>query len=143
MTTSQLHPIVQASLSKYAITYRVFSCDPSFADTREFCEQYGFRPDQSANAIIVVSKNAPHVFACCVVLATMKLDVNKKVCELLSIKRASFASAEQTRQMTDMEIGGVTIFGIESMPIFVDAAVLNNEETVMGSKHWSLMRIPR
>jgi prolyl-tRNA editing enzyme YbaK/EbsC (Cys-tRNA(Pro) deacylase) len=31
-----------------------------------------------------------------------------------------------------MEIGGVTVFGIESLPIYVDAAVLTVPNVVMG-----------
>ncbi|MBX9724899.1 MAG: hypothetical protein K2X81_26070, partial [Candidatus Obscuribacterales bacterium] len=50
----------------------------------------------------------------------------------LNIKKCSFASAEQTKQMTEMEIGGVTPVGVSNMPIFVDARVMENDKVVLG-----------
>jgi prolyl-tRNA editing enzyme YbaK/EbsC (Cys-tRNA(Pro) deacylase) len=60
------------------------------------------------------------------------LDVNKKVCRLLGVKRASFASGDQTVALTGMMIGGVSVFGIDGLPIYVDEALLNQQEVVMG-----------
>jgi len=123
----------QASLDQAGLNYRVLDCDPTLADTAAFCEHYHFSLSQSANAIIVAGKADPVVFACCIVLATTKLDVNKTICRLLGVKRASFASGEQTKVLTGMEIGGVTPFGIPSdIPIYIDAAVLDQAEVVMG-----------
>ena len=81
--------IVQDSLDTNGIAYRVFACDPELADTATFCEKYGFNANQSANTIIVATKAEPKQFACCVVLATTKLDVNKKVRQLLESKKVS------------------------------------------------------
>lgn len=127
----ELHQKVRESLKKYNINYKVFKCDPMFADTSAFCEQYGFKLSQSANTIIVSSKAKPATFVCCVILATTRLDVNKRVRELTG-KKGSFASSEQTIQETNMEIGGVTAPGIENMPIFIDDAVMKETEIVMG-----------
>jgi prolyl-tRNA editing enzyme YbaK/EbsC (Cys-tRNA(Pro) deacylase) len=66
------------------------------------------------------------------VLASTRLDVNKMVTKLLDIKRASFADGETTRQLTGMEIGGVTAIGISNHPIFIDAAVMDQPKVVMG-----------
>jgi hypothetical protein len=71
-------------------------------------------------------------YAACVALSTTNLDVNKKICQPLQVKKASFASMEQTIQQTDMKIGGIPIFGIRNMPIYVDSKVFYNEEIVMG-----------
>ncbi len=130
--SEQLDPRVLSILEKYNLEYKVFECDPELADTYAFCKTYGFSLSQSANTIIVASRTEPTVYACCVVLATTKLDVNKKVAELLGTKRLSFATAEQTTEITGMMIGGVVAIGIENMPIYVDAAVFDNEEIVMG-----------
>ena len=82
---------------------------------------------------MVASRTEPVLYAVCVVLATTKLDVNKAVCKLMGVKKASFASAEQTRELTGMEIGGVTPFGIPGeLPTYIDAAVMEQEEVVMG-----------
>lgn len=133
MSDASLHPNVQKALDAFGIAYEVLPCDPELADTAAFCEHYGFTLDQSANTILVASKKVePTKYAACVVLGTTKLDVNKKVCQLLDVKRASFANGEETVQLTDMMIGGVTAIGIEGMPIYVDAAVMDQQQVIMG-----------
>jgi prolyl-tRNA editing enzyme YbaK/EbsC (Cys-tRNA(Pro) deacylase) len=129
---TELHPDVKNFLDRSGIIYRVFNCNPELADTAVFCEHYGFLPRQAANTIITASKTDPVQFACCIVLGNCKLDVNKKVCQLLGVKKASFASSEQTVQLTGMMIGGVTPFGLPDMPIFIDSAVLGESEVVLG-----------
>lgn len=128
---NELHPLVKESLEKYGLDYKVFDCDPTLADTAAFCEHYGYQFEQSANTIIVALKTNPVNYVCCVVLATTKLDVNKKLREVTG-KKGSFASMDQTREQTGMEIGGVVAIGIENMPIYVDATVFDQEEIVMG-----------
>jgi prolyl-tRNA editing enzyme YbaK/EbsC (Cys-tRNA(Pro) deacylase) len=127
-----LHASVRTVADAHGLVYTVLACDPDLADTAAFCEQYGFAPGQSANTIIVAAKDDPAKLACCVVLATTKLDVNKAVRKLLGVKKASFAPQEFTRGHTGMEIGGVTAVGIEDMPIYVDAAVMDVPEIIMG-----------
>lgn len=130
---SELLGKTQAALDAASLRYKVLDCDPELADTAAFCEHYHFSLAQSANAIVVAGKADLTKYACCIVLATTKLDVNKAVCKQLGVKRASFASAKQTQELTGMEIGGVTPFGIPaSIPIFVDGAVLGQKEVVMG-----------
>jgi len=68
----------------------------------------------------------------CVVLGTTRLDVNQKVRELLGVKRLSFADSETTVALTGMMIGGVTPFGIDGLPVYVDSAVLDMPQVVMG-----------
>jgi len=130
---ASLHPSVLNELEKYDIEYEAMDCDPNLADTAAFCEHYGFSLEQSANTILVASKKIePAKYAVCVVLATTRLDVNKKVCELLGAKKASFADAEHTTTLTGMMIGGVTAIGIENLPIYVDSKVMEQEKVVMG-----------
>ncbi len=130
---SELLASTEAALDSCGIVYKVLACDPELADTAQFCEAYNFRLDQSANAIIVVGKGAERKFCCCVVLATTRLDVNKAVCKQLGVKKASFASADQTKELTGMEIGGVTPFGLPAdIPIYVDEAVMEQREVVTG-----------
>ncbi len=130
---SELLGKTQAALDVLGLHYKVLDCDPALADTAQFCAAYNFRLDQSANAIIVVGKGADPTFCCCVVLATTRLDVNKAVCKLLGVRKSSFASADQTSELTGMEIGGVTPFGLpDSLPVYVDAAVMKQKEVVIG-----------
>jgi prolyl-tRNA editing enzyme YbaK/EbsC (Cys-tRNA(Pro) deacylase) len=128
---SILHPQVLRALEQLHLEFTALQCDPSFADTAQFCQYYNFAPEQAANAIIGASKTDPVQYACCLVLANCRLDVNKKLCQLLGVKRASFASAEQTLQLTGMLIGGVTPVGLPDMPIYVDAAVMGRADGVI------------
>jgi len=133
MAAPQLDAIVVAALHKHDITYEVLACEPERADTAAFCEHYGFSMEQAANTIMVASKRVdPPRFCACVVLGTTRLDVNRTVGELLGVKRLSFADAETTSELTGMLIGGVTPFGISELPIYVDRAVMQQRQVVMG-----------
>jgi prolyl-tRNA editing enzyme YbaK/EbsC (Cys-tRNA(Pro) deacylase) len=132
MTKSEPHPAVTETLENCGITYRVFPCDAELADTAIFCEHYGFAPETTANTIIAIGKSTPPKYACGVILATTKLDVNKKISQLLGIKRCSFASGEQTMELTGMQIGGVTPFGLPDIPIYLDSRLINCPELVLG-----------
>jgi prolyl-tRNA editing enzyme YbaK/EbsC (Cys-tRNA(Pro) deacylase) len=123
---------LRASLDPLGVEYELFPCDPALADTAAFCAAYGFAPEDSANTILVIGKSSPPKYVACVVLATTRLDVNRAVRQRLGA-RASFASAEDTRALTGMEIGGVTVFGLPSgLPIWVDARVMARERIVLG-----------
>ena len=129
---SILHPAVKAGVERHAIVCRTLVCDPALADTAAFCEHYGFSLEQAANAIVVVGKTNPPKYVCCLVLATCKLDVNKRVSGLIGTKRCSFATSEQTLDQTGMEIGGVTPIGLPDMPIYIDSQVMSKGEVVIG-----------
>ncbi len=125
--------VVVAELKDLGLEHEIVPCDPDLADTAAFCEAYGYSPDDSANAIVVVGKGEPARFVMCLVLASTRLDVNKAVRKRLGVRKCSFASAEQTRELTGMEIGGVTPFGT-SMPLelWIDAAVMEREQLIIG-----------
>lgn len=130
---SILHPKVLKAIQDYGLEVEELECDPDFADTAAFNEKYGYAADQGANTIIVASRKVePQQYAVCVVLSSTRLDVNKKVTELMDIKRASFADADTTKRLTGMEIGGVTAVGISDYPILIDSAVMEQPELVMG-----------
>jgi prolyl-tRNA editing enzyme YbaK/EbsC (Cys-tRNA(Pro) deacylase) len=133
MTEASLDPLVQRALLSNDVAYEVLPCDPDLADTAAFCAHYGFAIEQAANTIVVASrKAAPPKYAACVVLGSTRLDVNKKVSELLAVKRLSFADGETTMNLTGMMSGGVTAFGIGDLPIYVDSAVMEQARVVMG-----------
>jgi prolyl-tRNA editing enzyme YbaK/EbsC (Cys-tRNA(Pro) deacylase) len=111
----------------------VVDCDPELADTAAFCAAYGYALEDSANAIVVIGKSDPPRFALCLVLATTRLDVNKTVRARLGSRKASFASADTTTDLTGMAIGGVTPFAVPAgLPIWVDAAVMTRDRIVVG-----------
>jgi prolyl-tRNA editing enzyme YbaK/EbsC (Cys-tRNA(Pro) deacylase) len=130
---------VRARLALLGVDHETLECDPDFADTAAFCARYGVPPDQSANTIVVAARKDPGVACACVVLATCRLDVNHSVCDLLGVRKASFASAEQTQALTGMMIGGVTPFGLpDALPLYVDARVMTQESVVIGGGSRSL-----
>ena len=125
-------PVIQA-LDRLGADYETVDCDPDLADTAQFCDRYGYRLDESANAILVVGKADPRVYAMCVVLATTQIDVNKVVRKKLEVKKASFASPEETTQITGMLLGGVTPFGLpETLPLWIDSRVMNCPRVIVG-----------
>jgi prolyl-tRNA editing enzyme YbaK/EbsC (Cys-tRNA(Pro) deacylase) len=124
--------------------HELFPCDPALADTAAFCAAYGFAPEDSANTIVVVGKGSPPVYAACVVLATHRLDVNRAVKGRFG-RKSSFASPDETRALTGMEIGGVTAFGLPAgLPLWVDSAVMERERIVLGggSRSWKVIAPP-
>ena len=106
-----------------------------------FCAAYGFALEDSANTIVVVGKGNPPVYAACVVLATHRLDVNRTIKQRFG-RKSSFASPEETRDLTGMAIGGVTAFGLPpDLPLWVDAAVMERPRIVLGggSRSWKVI----
>jgi len=125
--------LVIEQLKSLDLEFETVECDPKLADTAAFCEAYGFSPEDSANAIVVVGKSDPPVFAMCLVLADSRLDVNKVVRKKLEVKKCSFASPEQTVEMTGMQIGGVTPFGTTTpLPLWIDARVMQRPQLIIG-----------
>ncbi len=125
---------VVTALETLGVEYEIVPCDPELADTAQFCEAYGYSPDDSANAILVVGKSEERPVVCCLVLASTRLDVNKVVRKRLGTRKASFAAAEETVERSGgMEIGGVTPFGLpDDLPVWIDAAVMERERVIVG-----------
>ena len=125
---------VLAAVDRLDIPYEVIQIDPDYADTAAFCVKYGYPPEQSANTIVVAAKRGPEKYAVCVVQATTRLDVNKRVRELMGVSRLSFASAEQMAGLTGMLEGGVTPFALpDGIPIYVDDRIMANDWIILGS----------
>jgi prolyl-tRNA editing enzyme YbaK/EbsC (Cys-tRNA(Pro) deacylase) len=125
--------------------YELFACDPALADTAAFCAAYGYALEDAANTIVVAGKSEPTRYAACIVLATHRLDVNRTIRDRLGTRRASFASAEDTKALTGQEIGGVTAFGLpDGLSIWVDAAVMERSRIVLGggSRAWKVIAPP-
>jgi prolyl-tRNA editing enzyme YbaK/EbsC (Cys-tRNA(Pro) deacylase) len=130
---------VRDRLAALGVEHETLACDPDFADTAAFCARYGVPPGQSANTIVVAARREPDVACACVVLATCRLDVNHAVCDLLGVRKASFAAADQTRELTGMMIGGVTPFGLpDGLRLYVDALVMTQPTVVIGGGSRSL-----
>jgi prolyl-tRNA editing enzyme YbaK/EbsC (Cys-tRNA(Pro) deacylase) len=125
--------LVLEQLDGLGAAYELVACDPDLADTAAFCETYGYAADDSANAIVVVGKSDPPVFAMCLVLADSRLDVTKVVRKRLGTRKCSFASAEQTIEMTGMQVGGVTPFGTtQPLDLWIDSRVMERDNLIIG-----------
>ncbi len=121
------------ALADFGIEHEVLDCDPELADTAVFCEHYGIPLSISANVIVAAGKSNPRQYAACVLLASTRLDVNKSVRKRMGVKKCSFASAEETRALTGMEIGGVTALGLPaSLPLWVDSRVMQPDYVILG-----------
>lgn len=130
---------VRRVLDSLAVPYDLIPIDAAYADTAAFCERYGFPLDHSVNTIIVGSKKEPRQYCACLVLATMRLDVNHTVRKLMGVARASFASAEDTITLTGMMIGGVTVFALPpALLIYVDASIMTLDYVILGGGSRSL-----
>ena len=145
MTIDRAREQLDQTLRPLDVPYELFACDPALADTAAFCAAYGFAMGDSANTIVVVGKSEPRQYAACLVLATHRLDVNRSVRAKFARGKASFAGPEETRDITGMEIGGVTPFGLPAnLPIWVDAAVMDRPRIVLGggSRSWKVLAPP-
>lgn len=120
-------------LDGLGVPYEVMQIDPDFADTAAFCERYGIPLENSANTIIVASKKEPKQYCACLVKATTRLDVNHTVKRLMGASRVSFASADETKALTGMMIGGVTLFALPpDLPIYVDDKLMSLDWLIVG-----------
>lgn len=126
-------PAVEDALRRAGLPFEVLACEPEFADTAAFVARYGLPLEKSANTIVVASRRGAPTQAAAVVLATTRLDVNGVMRRLMGCSKASFASADETRALTGMEIGGVTPPGLPAgLPLYIDAAVMTVDRIVLG-----------
>ncbi len=122
------------AIQALGVTFEEMDCDPALADTAQFCEAYGIPLERSANTILVASRRPEGHSAACLVLATTRLDVNGLVRQRMGVKKVSFANADQTKELTGMEIGGVTIFGLpEGLSVWLDSRVIEPDWIVVGA----------
>ena len=129
-----IEQMVLGTLDELGIPYQRIEIDPTFADTSEFCREYGYTLDSCGNTIVVASKKEPRQYAACVLLGSDRLDVNKTVKTLMGVSRLSFASAEETVSLTGMAVGGVTPFALPAeLPLYVDEKLLSVDYLIVGS----------
>ena len=131
---SEIEKVVVANLRELGISYELVQINPDFADTAEFCREYGYSLDICGNTIVVASKRGEKQYSACIVLGSDRLDVNKTVRSLMGVSRLSFASAEETETLTGMAVGGVTPFALPAdLQVYADEKVLSVERLILGS----------
>lgn len=134
-TPDEIEGRVRAALDELGIIgWEWIEIDPRYGDTADFCQQYGYDLAHSANTIIVASKRGPAAYCAGIVRACDRLDVNKRVRGLMGVSRASFASADETREVTGMMIGGVTALALpEGLAIYADVRLLEMNYIILGA----------
>jgi prolyl-tRNA editing enzyme YbaK/EbsC (Cys-tRNA(Pro) deacylase) len=143
----ELHDIdrrVRTALDETGVDYEMVPCDPELADTAAFCAHYGWSTGDSANTIVVQSRDTPPRFVACVLLATTRLDVNGTVRRRLG-RKCSFADADQVARLTGMSLGGVTAVALPSaLALWIDPRVLERDRVILGggSRRWKLVAAP-
>ena len=131
---SDIEKAVVSNLEELGISFELVQINPDFADTAEFCREYGYELDVCGNTIVVASKRGEKQYSACIVLGSDRLDVNKTVRSLMGVSRLSFASAEETETLTGMTVGGVTPFALpQDLQVYADEKVLSLECVILGS----------
>lgn len=128
-------PVARALADHPELACWVAPIDPELADTAAFCEAYDVRASDSANCVVVAGRRGENTtLAACMVLATDRADVNKKIRKHLDVRKASFADTETATGLSGMEYGGITPIGVpEEWPILVDERVADTRYVVIGS----------
>ena len=133
LSSEEIEINLKETLRNLEVIYEWIEVDPEYADTSEFCERYGFTMEESGITILVASNRGEKKFAACIVLGMDRLDVNKKVRNLMQVSRLSFANSENTMELTGMMIGGVTPYMLpDSIPLYIDSKIMNLESIILG-----------
>ena len=87
-----------------------------------------------ATAAFAAARAEARPMACCLVLASTRLDVNGVVRKRLGTRKASFAGAAETLERSGgMQIGGVTPFGLpDDLPVWIDQRVMERAQVIVG-----------
>lgn len=127
---------VTAALARWAGgPLSVAPIDPALSDTAAFCAAYDVPLAASANCVVVTGRrDGEQRWAAVVVLATTRADVNGVVRRRLDVRKVSFAAMEDAVELTGMEYGGITPFGLpDGWLLLVDRAVTEAGPVVVGS----------
>ena len=135
LDSAQVEARVREALAALSIVdWEWIPIDPQFGDTADFCAEYGFDLPHCANTIVVGSRRGAAAYSACLVRGCDRLDVNRTVRRLMGVSRASFASAEDTRELTGMQIGGVTALALPAdLPIYADQRLLEMDYVILGA----------
>ena len=134
-TPEEIEGRVRAALEELGIAgWEWIEIDPQYGDTADFCHQFRHDLPPTDNTIIVAIKRGPAAHCAGIVRACDRLDVNRRVRGLMGVSRASFASPEETRDVTGMMIGGVTALALpEGLPIYADVRLLEMDYIILGA----------
>ena len=111
----------------------IFECKDEFSDTQSFCDHYGYKIEDSCNAILIKSKKPEQFYALFCVLGVDRLDVNHKGKAVLNSKKLSFASREEAEEITGQIYGGISPLGLpKDIKIYIDKNVMSRDKVFIG-----------
>ena len=113
----------------------VFAVDDDASDTAQSSERYEFGLEDCANTIMLRYRKAGvEQHAAVVTLGSRRVDVIGAVKERRGAQRLSFAKREVATELTGMEFGGITAFGVpDDWTILIDSAMMDRPQVVMGA----------
>ena len=130
----ELHKTVEEIYNNNLDKLEVFECEDEFSDTQSFCDHYGYKIEDSCNAILIKSKKPEEFYSLFCVLGSSRLDVNHKAISLMGARKVSFASREEAEEVTNQIYGGISPLGlVPEIKIFIDREVLNREKIFIGA----------
>ena len=128
-----IHKSVSNLFQENEDSLEIFECKDEFSDTQSFCDHYGYKIEDSCNAILIKSKKPEQFYALFCVLGVDRLDVNHKGKALLSSKKLSFASREEAEEITGQIYGGISPLGLpKDIKIYVDKNVTSRDKVFIG-----------
>ena len=134
MFMAELHKTVEEIYNTNSDKLEVFECEDEFSDTQSFCDHYGYKIEDSCNAILIKSKKPEEFYTLFCVLGSTRLDVNHKAKSLMGARKVSFASKEEAEEITNQIYGGISPLGlVPEIKIFIDKQVLTREKIFIGA----------
>ena len=134
MFMAELHKTVEEIYNTNLDKLEVFECADEFSDTQSFCDHYGYKIEDSCNAILIKSKKPEEFYTLFCVLGSTRLDVNHKAKSLMGARKVSFASKEEAEEITSQIYGGISPLGlVPEIKIFIDKEVLTREKIFIGA----------
>ena len=129
----EIHNTVTKVFEENKEALEIFECKDEFSDTQSFCDHYGYKIEDSCNAILIKSKKPEQFYALFCVLGVDRLDVNHKGKAVLSSKKLSFASREEAEEITGQIYGGISPLGLpKDIKIYVDKNVMSRDKVFIG-----------
>ena len=128
-----IHKSVSNLFQENEDSLEIFECKDEFSDTQSFCDHYGYKIEDSCNAILIKSKKPEQFYVLFCVLGVDRLDVNHKGKAVLSSKKLSFASREEAEEITGQIYGGISPLGLpKDIKIYVDKNVMSRDKVFIG-----------
>lgn len=128
-----IHKSVSNLFQENEDSLEIFECKDEFSDTQSFCDHYGYKIEDSCNAILIKSKKPEQFYALFCVLGVDRLDVNHKGKAVLSSKKLSFASREEAEEITGQIYGGISPLGLpKDIKIYIDKNVMSRDKVFIG-----------